>query len=189
MDFIGSRKLILSVGRLVPYKGFEVLIEAASSISADCAIVVVGTGPLRESLAEQIRARGLENKVLLAGRQEDNILAGLFSMARLFCLPSIERSEAFGVVLVEAMAYGLPIVATDIIGSGVPWVNAHLVSGLNVRPGDATALAASCNRILSSDELHAALSMGSRHRFENEFTDTLAVERTLSLYNRLVLRK
>ncbi len=185
-DFIGERRLVLSVGRLVPYKGFEVLVDAARTMSDQGVIVIVGSGPLRESLQARIDAAGVSHKVLLAGRQEDDALKTLFERARLFCLPSVERSEAFGVVLVEAMAQGLPVVTTEIEGSGVPWVNQHEESGLNVPVGDAVALARACDRIVLNDELHGRLAHGARQRFEQEFTEDLSVERTLALYDRLL---
>ncbi|NBO22562.1 glycosyltransferase, partial [bacterium] len=81
--------------------------------------------------------------------------------------------EAFGVVLLEAMSYGLPIVATNIPGSGVPWVNQHGISGFNVPLGNSVALADACNQILASDELRSRLSQGARQRFFSEFIEFL----------------
>ena len=122
-------------------------------------------------LQEAIVQDGVEDRVVLAGRLSDATLHVLFERANLFCLPSTYRSEAFGVVLLEAMTYGLPIVATDIPGSGVPWVNQHGFSGLNVASGDAKALADACNQILRSEELRSRLSKGARQRFVAEFTE------------------
>jgi glycosyltransferase involved in cell wall biosynthesis len=146
--------------------------------------VIVGTGPLRADLERQIAALGATDKVILAGRQSDAALHALFRRSELFCLSSIERSEAFGVVLVEAMSHGLPIVATQIEGSGVSWVNQDGVTGLNVPVGDPQALADACNQILSSPELRERFARGARQRFEREFAEQVSVDRMLDVYSR-----
>ncbi|MDH3375782.1 MAG: glycosyltransferase [Gammaproteobacteria bacterium] len=182
---IAGRKIVLAVGRLVPYKGFDVLIEAAKDLRDDAVVVIVGGGPLHDELRAAIDAAGLSSRVHLTGRMKDEPLHALFSKAALYCLPSTYRAEAFGVVLLEAMAYGLPIVATEIPGSGVPWVNQHGTSGLNVPVGDAKALALACNQILDSDEQRARLSRGARARFMSEFTEEISVKRMMATYDRL----
>lgn len=183
---IGSRKIVLAVGRLVPYKGFDVLIRAAQQLTKDSVVVIVGGGPLQKELEHVIEQNGLGDRVVLAGRLSDAALHALFERATLYCLPSTYRAEAFGVVLLEAMTYGLPIVASDIPGSGVPWVNQHGVSGLNVPIGDEKALAEACNQILGSQELRSTLSKGARQRFLAEFTEDVSVKRMMSAYNSLL---
>jgi len=182
---LAGKKLILAVGRLVPYKGFDVLIDAARHLRDDAVVVIVGSGPLKESLQAAIHRAGAAARVVLAGRLSDDALHALFARAALYCLPSVTRAEAFGVVLLEAMAYGLPIVATDIPGSGVPWVNQHGVSGINVPVSDAVALAQACNRILESEPERAKLSEGARRRFMTEFTEEVSVKRMMAAYGRL----
>ncbi|MDF3838045.1 glycosyltransferase [Cupriavidus basilensis] len=183
---LSGKKLVLAVGRLVSYKGFNVLIEAAKHLRDDTVVVIVGGGPLQESLQASIRSAGMDSRVHLAGRLSDDALHALFAHAALYCLPSVTRAEAFGVVLLEAMAYGLPIVATDIPGSGVPWVNQHGVSGINVPVNDPVALAKACNQILASDRERARLSEGARLRFMTEFTEDVSVQRMMATYVRLV---
>nr|WP_315262495.1 glycosyltransferase [uncultured Limnohabitans sp.] len=183
---IGSRKIVLAVGRLVPYKGFDVLIQAAQQLDKDSVVVIVGSGPMHEELQQTIANDRLEDRVILAGRLSDAVLHALFKRATLYCLPSTYRAEAFGVVLLEAMTYGLPIVASDIPGSGVPWVNQHGVSGLNIPIGDAKALAEACNQILESEELRSTFSKGARQRFVAEFTEDVSVKRMMSAYDRLI---
>jgi glycosyltransferase involved in cell wall biosynthesis len=183
---IGSRKIVLAVGRLVPYKGFNVLIQAAQQLIKDSIVLIVGGGPLQQELQHAIDQQGLEDRVVLAGRLSDAALHALFERATIYCLPSTYRAEAFGVVLLEAMTYGLPIVASDIPGSGVPWVNQHGVSGLNVPIGDEKALADACNQILESEELRSRLSQGARQRFLTEFTEDVSVKRMMSAYDRLL---
>lgn len=182
---IACRKIILAVGRLVPYKGFNVLIQAAQELIKNSVVVIVGDGPLKQELHKAILKARVEDRVLLAGRLSDAALHELFERATLYCLPSTYRAEAFGVVLIEAMTYGLPIVASNISGSGVPWVNQHGVSGLNVPINDAKSLANTCNQILISEELRTKLSNGARQRFLAEFTEEVSVKRILAIYERL----
>lgn len=183
---VGGKRIILAVGRLVPYKGFNVLVEAAKHLSNDTVVVIVGGGPLQQDLQRAVEVAGVNDRIILAGRLSDAALHALFERATLYCLPSIYRAEAFGVVLLEAMAYGLPIVATNIPGSGVPWVNQHGTSGLNVPVGDPKALAEACNQILTSAELRSRLSLGARQRFLAEFTEEVSVKLIMVTYDRLV---
>ncbi|WP_198292049.1 MULTISPECIES: glycosyltransferase [unclassified Janthinobacterium] len=184
--FIGGRRLVLSVGRLTAYKGFSVLVEAARSLPSDVAVVIAGGGELMPALARQIAERGLGQRILLAGRVSDQELRALYLDAQVFCLPSIHRSEAFGVVLLEAMAYGVPIVATDIAGSGVPWVNADGVSGLNAASGSPAALARACCQILASPELRTRLANGARNRYERHFTDKSFAQEVANIYTKML---
>jgi glycosyltransferase involved in cell wall biosynthesis len=183
---IADRKIILAVGRLVPYKGFDVLIASAKRLADDAVVVIVGTGPLQAELHQAAVRAGVKDRVLFAGSLGDTALHALFQRSTLYCLPSTSRSEAFGVVLLEAMSYGLPIVATDIAGSGVPWVNQHGLSGFNVPVRDPEALAEACNLILGSGGLHAKLAKGARNRFLMEFTEDVSVTRIMAIYNSLL---
>lgn len=181
-NFVGGRKFVLSVGRLSAYKGFSVLIEAVKFLPSEVAVVIAGGGELAGELAGLIEKYNLQDKVLLAGRVSQEELTALYQNAELFCLPSILRSEAFGVVLLEAMAYSLPIVATNIVGSGVSWVNEEGVSGLNVTPGNPQELATACMRILSDENLRMKYSNGAKQRYENNFTESKFRELSLAVY-------
>jgi glycosyltransferase involved in cell wall biosynthesis len=177
--------VILSIGRLVPYKGFEVLIDAARDLPGDCRVVIVGNGELLSELEARIRKRRVADRVILAGRLDDAALQALFQRTAIFCLPSVSRAEAFGVVLLEAMARGLPVVATDIAGSGVPWVNRHGITGLNVPAGDTAALGAALAELLADPQRRTQMGLEARRRFETEFTSELATQRFMSLYGAL----
>ncbi len=167
-SFIGKRRLVLAVGRLVAYKGFNNLIAAATALPSDVAIVIVGTGGLHEELTTQIAALGLGERVLLAGHCGDAELSALFKRAQVFCLPSITSAEMYGIVQVEALAVGVPIVSTAIPRSGVGWVNRNDVSGLVVPLGDPAALAAAINEIVADPALHAKLAAGAHQLFDEE---------------------
>lgn len=183
-SFRAGKRLIFSAGRLVPYKGFRFLIEAMAHLPADVSLVIAGEGPLGEELRSLASDLGVQDRVLFAGRVSDLEMDALFRHADLFCLPSIERSEAFGVVLVEAMARGIPLVATRIPGSGVSWVNEQGVSGLNVEPGQGRALASACSEILSDAGLRSRLAAGARSRFLAQFQEHVSAESILDLYRK-----
>ena len=185
---IDGRRIVLAVGRLVPYKGFDILLQAAPALSTDAVVVIVGTGPLQEELCQASEAAPTKDRVILAGRLSDAELQTLFARATMYCMPSTYRAEAFGVVLLEAMAHGLPIVATEIPGSGVPWVNQHGVSGLNVPVKDPLQLAAACNKILSSCTLHQQYAEGARQRFLNIFTEDISIQKILNTYAALLVK-
>ena len=185
---IDGRRVVLAVGRLVPYKGFDVLLQAAPALPADAVVVIVGSGPFQKELCQAAAVPPIKDRVILAGRLSDAELQALFARATMYCLPSTYRAEAFGVVLLEAMAHGLPIVATEIAGSGVPWVNQHAVSGLNVPVNDAQRLAAACNEILGSDTFRQKYAEGARQRFLDIFTEDISIQKILNTYAALLVR-
>lgn len=184
-----NRRVILSVGRLVSFKGFGVLVDAAKSLADDVAVVIVGDGPARVGLQARIDAAGLEGKVFLTGslpgRQTGGTLHRLFQRADLYCLPSIDRSESFGVVLIEAMAYGTPCLVSDISGSGVTWVCEAGVSGSTFPVEDAAALAREAMRLLNDPFELQRLGEGARARFLALFTEEVATRRMLDVYDDL----
>ncbi|WP_447643060.1 MULTISPECIES: glycosyltransferase [Chitinophagaceae] len=181
-----GRKIVFSLGRLIYYKGYQYLIEAAKYLNENICVIIGGKGPLREEFEETIRMNGLESKVFLMGRIEEEDLPAYFSGCDLFCLPSTERSEAFGIVQVEAMAYGKPLVATRIEGSGVSWVNEENVSGLNANIEDAKDLADKINTILGNDALTKRLGMGALKRYEGNFTQKKMVDLIVPLYEQIL---
>lgn len=169
--FLRGRRFALSVGRLVPYKGFDDLITAAASLDDDQPIIIAGTGPLKDELAAMIDRLGVGDRVLLAGRVSDELLKALFAHAAFFVLSSNQRSEAYGVVLLEAMTFGLPIVATDIEGSGVPWVAGDGMIGPMVPVRSPPALAGAIRSLFmvgDTDDL--------RQRSRKRFIDLFGVE-------------
>lgn len=182
---VRDKRLILALGRLVPYKGFDVLVDAARYLPEEALVLIGGEGPQKSGLQHAIAQAGVGDRVHLAGRLDASVLKALQARATLFCLPSVERSEAFGVVLLEAMACGLPVVTTEIPGSGVPWVNEHGVSGWNVPVRDPIGLAAACRHILASPTERERLAEGARKRYLREFTEDNFVQRVLAMYSRV----
>ena len=181
----GGRHIIFSLGRLVPYKGYRYLIEAARYLGEDYVVLIGGTGPLRDELQELIRHWGVTDRVKLLGRISEEDLPAYYGACSLFCLSSVQKTEAFGIVQIEAMSCGKPVVATRIPQSGVAWVNSDEESGLNVEPGDARALASALRRICEDEELGHRLSAGARERFQRLFHIDRMIDETINLYNQL----
>lgn len=181
----GNRRIILSLGRLVGYKGFEYLIDAARYLPDRYVVLIGGEGPSGPALRRQIMQSGLASKVFLLGYVPDSELPALYRAATIFCLPSVERTEAFGVVQIEAMSCGKPVVATDIPGSGVSWVNAHGISGLNAVPADPESLA---DAVIAVDENLTRYSEGARLRFDSVFTANRMYDNIMHIYSSLIDR-
>ena len=159
---------VLAVGRLTYYKGFDVLIRAAGRTKG-VAVQIVGHGNLRPQLQRAIRQRGLETRVSLRGGLSDEMLQALFATCDVFCLPSLERTEAFGVVLLEAMRYGKPIIASHIPGSGPGWVVQEGDCGWLVPPGDVDALRIRMKNLVAQPGLCPELGRKGRENFKKKF--------------------
>ncbi len=179
----GGRPIVLSVGRLVYYKGFEYLIRAMRDVDAE--LVIVGTGPLRASLEETARACGVAARVHFLGGVRSESLAAHYLASDVYALPSIARSEAFAIVQLEAMACGVPVVNTAIPRSGVTYVSRDGESGLTVPPENAPALAAALAKILGDRELARRFGDAGRARVKREFSKEVMAERTLALYEEI----
>ena len=182
----GGRRIVFALGRMVRYKGFDHLVAAAPALPDDTAIVIGGSGPMLPQLRASVAAKGLADRVFLPGRISSDEIEAYFDAADLFCLPSDSRAEAFGVVLLEAMRAGKPVVASDISGSGVPWVNSHGTTGLNVPVGDSGALGAAICRILSEPQLAKQYGVNARQRYLDLFTADKMVDACLRLYAQLL---
>lgn len=169
-NFIKNKTLILSIGRLAYYKGYHFLVQAMGYIEYDNAVLVIaGQGPERKFLEKTIQQYNLKDRVFLPGKISESDKKQLLSKACIFCLPSIDRAESFGVSIVEAMAYSLPLITADIKGSGMNHVNIHNKTGLKVAPCDSRALANSLNRLLSNPEFSKKLGKNGRRRFLDHF--------------------
>jgi glycosyltransferase, family 1 len=177
-----DKKIIFTLGRLVYYKGFEYLIEASKSLPDNIIILIAGIGELKDKLQEQIHTYNLEDKVKLLGRISFEELGAYYEFCDIFCLPSTERSEAFGVVQIEAMAFGKPIISTSIKGSGVDWVNLNNISGIIVPPKNANKLAEAIMKLLTDEKKYQQLSIGAKKRYEEVFTKDKMVDKFKNLY-------
>jgi len=181
-----GRKVVFSLGRFVYYKGFEYLVKAAHHLDDSYIVVIGGDGPLKKGLESYVKAHGLQEKVRFPGRIDDAALGAYFAVSTLFCLSSVERTEAFGIVQLEAMSFGKPVVATTIEGSGVSWVNAHGISGLNVPVKDPEALAEAVGKICRNSGIYAEFSHNARQRFLTRFRLETMTEAVRGLYREIM---
>lgn len=181
-----GRKAVFSLGRLISYKGLEHLIAAAGLLPDHWVALIGGQGPLRDALRGEIERQGLGRKVFLLGRIPERELSAHYAFSRVFCLPSTTRAEMFGMVQLEALAMGRPIVSTNIPGSGVPYVNEHGVTGLVVPPGDPAALARAILDIDGDETRYQALSDSCRRVFARRYVPGAVMAATVDLYRKIL---
>jgi rhamnosyl/mannosyltransferase len=170
-------RIVLGVGRLVYYKGFEYLIRAMKEVRGH--LLLVGDGPLREELRRETSVLGIAERVTFLTGVKD--VRPFYHAADVFALSSIARSEAFGLVQLEAMASGVPVVNTQ-LDSGVTFVSPHGLTGLTVPPADSHALAQAINSLLDDPARRTELGTAGRLRVEQEFSLETMTRRTLELY-------
>lgn len=179
----GGKPLIFALGRHVYYKGFDVLINAMRHV--DALLVLGGDGKLRAELEALAGQDGLAGKVWFSGRIAEENLPAYFHACDLFCLPSVARSEAFGLVQLEAMSCGKPVVCSQ-LNNGVNFVNIDGQTGLAVPPGDAGALAAAINRLLTDQPLRERLGQQAQQRAVTEYSLAAMAQKHRALYQALL---
>lgn len=172
-------RVILAVGVLRYYKGLHVLLDAL--IQLNTTLIIVGTGPEEQWLRDLAQAYGLARHVHFARWVTDEELPTYYHAADVFVLPSHLRAEAFGTVLLEAMAAGLAVVSTE-LGTGTSEVNQHGVTGFVVPPGDPHALARALQVLLANDNLRQQLGTHGQQRVFKEYTRARMLDRTLAVY-------
>ena len=174
--------LWVGCGRLVYYKGFLNAIRALPHVPGT--LLIVGKGPDRPELEAEARGLGVADRVILTGSVP--VLTPYYLAADAFWFPSNARSEAFGLVQVEAMASGCPVLNTHVPHSGVDWVSLHEETGLTVPVNDPTALAAAANRLLAEPGLRDRLSVAARERAVRMFDHRAMADRSLAIYRRIL---
>ncbi len=173
-----GRPLLLTVGRLVYYKGFEFLIGAMRGLNAS--LLIVGTGPLERKLIGLAGRLGVAGRVHIIPPAAD--LLPYYHACDIFILPSIASSEAFGLVQMEAMACGKPVVNTS-LPTAVPEVSVHGETGLTVPPADSDSLAEAIEKLLSDDRLRLRFGANARARIEKQY----CIDRFVSEVEREIL--
>lgn len=177
---------VIAVGRMTYYKGFDVLIRAAQK-APGISVQIVGEGALKKSLERQIARMGLENRVVMRGELSDPEYQSLLATCHVLCLSSIERTEAFGLVLLEVMRYGKALVVSDIPGSGAGWVARKGACGFLFPPGEADALAAIFERLTATPSLCDQMGQKEREIFWKTFHIQSVARRIREIYERILL--
>lgn len=176
-----SPRLIVAIGRLVPYKGYDVLLHAICKVD-DAELVIVGDGPLQAKLEKLAVRLGVSNRVTIRrGLDRDKVKTYLHA-ARLLVMPSISEAEAFGIVQIEAMAAGRPVVNTS-LSTAVPHIARHGLEGLTVPPNNSDALADALRHLLDHPALAERMGAAGRSRATAEYDEPRFLERIDAVYD------
>ncbi|MCP4724893.1 MAG: glycosyltransferase, partial [bacterium] len=176
--------LVLFIGRLVYYKGLEYLIKAMKGV--DAKLLVIGEGPLKEHLTGLSIKEEVADRIVFLGNTSEEEKINYLSSASVFCLPSVERSEAYGIVQLEAMACGVPVINTRIQGSGIHTLSLHNETGLTVQPADPQALTNAVNTLLNDKKLAKKMGENGKLRVEKYYTKELMAKNILEIYKELL---
>jgi glycosyltransferase involved in cell wall biosynthesis len=159
---------VLAIGRLTYYKGFEYLLRAVALAPA-AHLHLVGSGDLEQALRRLAGELGIRERVTFHGHLPEEGVAAQYAACDCLCLPSIERTEAFGLVLLEAMYFGKATVISDVPGSGMGWIVDHEVTGIKVPAADAAALAGALRQLQANRDTLARLGENGRRKFDQQF--------------------
>ncbi|HEX2912288.1 MAG TPA: glycosyltransferase [Chloroflexia bacterium] len=180
--------ILLFAGRLRYYKGLQYLIKAMPEIRPDARLVVVGVGPMEENLKALVVELGLQQRVIFAGEVADEALPDYYAAADIFILPACERSEAFGMVQLEAMAAGKPVISTE-LGTGTSYVNQDGLTGLVVPPHNAPALAHAANQLLADEQKRLEMGRRGQERARAEFSLLKMYDQVETIYREVLAAK
>jgi glycosyltransferase involved in cell wall biosynthesis len=184
MHDLSGKKVVLFVGRLVGHKGIDYLIDSATLTPKDVRYIIVGSGPYMDKLKKRARAKEVEEKVIFTGKVPFDDIPRYFASCDVFVLPSISRLEAFGLVILEAMASSKPVIVSNI--PGVTEVVAENVQGLHVEPMNAEDLAEKINTLLSDKQMQKRMGEAGRKKVEDEYTWDKVVGQIEEVYKAVI---
>lgn len=176
---------VLAIGRLTYYKGFHYLVEATALVP-DMQVHIVGTGDQASELKALVVALNLQQQVTFHDALDSRQLALQMTLCDCICLPSIERTEAFGMVLLEAQSFAKATVVSDVPGSGMGWVVEHNKTGLKVPPADAQALADAFIALQNNRDDLVEMGRNGRRKFVREFEINKAVDGVIQVYQQVL---
>ena len=174
---------LLAIGRHVPYKGFESLIRAIST--TDYHLTIVGNGPLLVEHRKLVNSLDITDQVKFISNAGNHQLKQLLASCKALVMPSIMPSEAFGLVQIEAMSYGKPIINTN-LKSGVPWVARHMKEALTVSPGNIGELRNAIQQLMSDQTLYSQLCQGALIRHKDRFSTQKFLASTEDCYSQIL---
>ncbi len=183
--FAQGRPLLLTVGRHVYYKGYSYLISALSRIRSDAVMIMIGSGVLTELLKAQALELGLSDRILFLGDVDQPKLVTALHRCDVFCLPSIEPSEAFGIASAEAMSCGKPTIVCE-LRNGVNYLNKNGETGITVMPKDVTGLANAIDSLVFDDALRTRLGSYASEWVRSEFSTIAMKKGTIGVYDSLL---
>ena len=182
---------LLFIGRLVYYKGCSILMDAMEKLKRELGeeihqveLVIVGTGVLENEMKTQAARAGLDKIIRFLGRASDQELEKELERCDVLVFPSVANSEAFGLVQLEAMSYGKPVINTS-LPTGVPWVSLNKETGLTVPPEDSEALCKAILWMKRNPRECARMGEQARQRVKTQFTQEKMLEQIMTLYREL----
>jgi len=173
---------VLFHGRLNYYKGVQYLIQAVKDVGVN--LVIIGEGKEEWFLKQKAGEFNIENKVFFLPAQEREKLINFYKACKVFVLPSILKSEAFGIVLLEAMACAKPVISTE-LGTGTSFVNENGVTGFVVPPKDSSALSRAIKEILENEELARQFGRNALKKINEEFSLRRMLDMLSSAYQEI----
>ncbi len=176
-----NRTRMLAIGRLTYYKGHEILIKAAA-LTPEVRLVIAGNGELMGKLKAMVSEYRLDKRITMTGYLEDNKLDALLNSSDCLILPSIERTEAFGLVLLEAMRAGKPSIVCNVTGSGMDWVVQDKITGLHVPVKDPCSLSKAMKIIADNPDLRIKMGRQASTRFNRHFHIARVAESIIDIY-------
>ena len=183
---LGDSKVVLFVGRLTFHKGINHLIEAAG-IYPNAKYLIVGAGPMEESLKRQAATSSNAKNIIFAGPASTEDLPQFYAACDVLVLLSVSRLEAFGLVMLEAMASGKPVVTSDMPGMREVVVDG--TDGLLAEPLDSHDIADKIKRLLEDDDLRKRFGANGRMKVEQRFTWERVTKLTEEAYKKLLIKK
>jgi ABC-type polysaccharide/polyol phosphate export permease/glycosyltransferase involved in cell wall biosynthesis len=177
-------RLVLACGRLVPYKGFDVLVRAA--VDRDFEVWIIGEGRERARLENLIAELGVEDRVRLLGSVPDGELVKFMRLATVFAMPSVTNAETFGLVQLEAMAAGRPIVNTA-LDTAVPLVARHGIEAITVKPGDHEELADAIDTLIGDLDLRRRMGEAAKLRATTRYSTRVFKEGIEGVYRQAIV--
>ncbi len=181
-----DNKVMLFVGGLDQahyFKGIEFLIKSFAKFENNVKLIIVGDGDLKNNYQNQVDSLGLNDKIFFAGKVSDDGLPQYYNLADLVVLPSIDKSESFGIVLIEAMACAKPVITSNL--AGVRNVYDNQVSGLVFETSNSADLADKVNEILSDNELQQKMGQAALTKVKQEYSLDILVSKLIKLYSKL----
>lgn len=182
--WVSGRPMLVTVGRHVYYKGYEHLLNAMARLRSDAVLLMLGTGPLKLALEQQAQSLGLKDRVRFLGEVDEGTLVTALRLCDIFCLPSIEPAEAFGIASAEAMACGKPTIVCE-LNNGVNYLNRDGVTGLTTPPRDEAALADAIDTLVQDDTRRECMGQAARQWVRSQFSVEAMRDGTLALYRSL----
>lgn len=181
-----SKRVILSVGRLSKYKGFEYLIKSAKYMDNNTCIIIIGNGKELPFLKKIIWQESVDEKVKILTDVKQDQLGAYYKLCDVFCMSSVSRNEGFGLVQIEAMLFRKPIITTNINGSGIAYGNIHQKTGLVVPVKDSLAIFSAYKQITKSDADYNYFSKNAFDRANKIFRKDQMIKLTLKAYNSIL---